>query len=659
MKLAPSFPKLVSVIERLDQPMSRAKAPANTTVLFQLAFKAHQQGRLEDAKIGYQQVLLVNKAHVDAWHLLGLVYGQTRDLAQAEKSIRKAIALKENSIFWSNLGHILKNTRRLEQAEAAYRRAIQLAPNNLEAHKHLSHLLHAGRRFTDAEVAYQHYLKLQPADANAHNDLGDVMNELQRPVEAERAFRRALELRPDYAQVHYNLGNLLHKDGRVNDAETAYKHALEIKPDYADAYKNLGHLLQSSKRPAEAEAAYRQALKIQPDDAEAFNDLGNALSIGSRVDESEAAYRRAVELKPDYAVAHNNLASLFVRRLTRMPQAEAGFRHALELQPDYGDARFNLSVLLLLLQRYEEAWPLHESRYAADRKITNTTPKLPFAQWQGQSLVGKSLVVWPEQGFGDYIQFVRYASLLKARGLTRLTLMCRPALRALLETLQGVDAVVTDMTELEPHDYWCLVMSLPLHVAAAADNIPVHALPYLHALPERIAQWSDRLPTTGLKVGLIWKGNPQHENDIRRSLPELATLAPLWSVPGVTFVSLQKGQGGDEASQPPPDQPLVALGVDMKDFADTAAIMNQLDLVISVDTSSAHLAGALGKPCWVLLPAIGSDWRWQLERTDTPWYPSLRLFRQTRCDDWSGVIDEVVIALKDWQHHAVSASRLM
>ncbi len=272
-------------------------------------------------------------------------------------------------------------------------------------------------------------------------------------------------------------------------------------------------------------------------------------------------------------------------------------------------------------------------------------PDLPYPRWQGESLAGKSLLIWPEQGLGDYIQFCRYAPLLKDRGLARLSLFCAPSLKALLETVNGVDAVITDPASVPGHDYWCFPLSLPLHFGTTVDAIPA-ALPYLRALPERMDRWRNRLPGEGRKVGLAWKGNPKLKNDSNRSLPGLETLAPLWAVPGVSFVSLQKGPGEDQATQAPAAQPIIALGTQAGDFADTAAIIAQLDLVICVDTAIAHLAGAMGKTCWVLLPALGTDWRWLDDRPDSPWYPGvMRLFRQSKIGDWSRTVDEVASAL--------------
>jgi hypothetical protein len=225
-------------------------------------------------------------------------------------------------------------------------------------------------------------------------------------------------------------------------------------------------------------------------------------------------------------------------------------------------------------------------------------------------------------------------------------LLCSPSLKPLLETVACVDAVITDAASIASHDYWSFPLSLPLHFGTTINTIP-NALPYLHALPERLEHWHDRLPNKGAKVGLVWKGSALHKNDAYRSLPGLTTLAPLWSVPGVTFVSLQKGQAEDEAVESAADQPLIHLGTDIVDFADTAAIVAQLDLVICVDTAIAHVAGALNKPCWALLPALGTDWRWLLERSDTPWYPgTMRLFRQAKPGDWTETIRDVTKALR-------------
>jgi hypothetical protein len=269
-------------------------------------------------------------------------------------------------------------------------------------------------------------------------------------------------------------------------------------------------------------------------------------------------------------------------------------------------------------------------------------------RWQGESLVGKSLLVWMEQGFGDEIQFCRYLPLLKAQGAAHITLVCHPPLKTLLETLAGVDAVLAvddEASELRPHDYWSLLLSLPYQFRTDLGSIPA-AIPYL-AVPAAAGQrWAGRLADAPINVGIVWQGNPRHLSDHERSLPSLATLAPLWDIPGIRFVSLQKGR--DEAATSP-GQAIVALGPMLQDFAETAAVIAQLDLLISVDTAVVHLAGALGKPSWVLLPAYKTDWRWLRHRPDSPWYPGvMRLFRQRQRGDWGLAVLELRDALRQW-----------
>jgi hypothetical protein len=415
------------------------------------------------------------------------------------------------------------------------------------------------------------------------------------------------------------LGIALQDLGQLDNAVASYRRALEIKPDFAGAHCNLGSALHDLGQFDSAIASCRQALEISPDYVEAYNNLGNSLRELMQLDEALTSYSRALEIKPDYAEVH-----------------------------------FNMSLLLLSMGRYSQAWPKYEARYHPDFKRfqwkDTIPPDVSFPQWKGEPLAGKSLVIWHEQGFGDDIQFARYIPKLKSRGVSRITLVCKTPLIALLRTLDGVDAVVSqsEAASLPLHDYWTFPMSLPLHFATTVETIPGD-LPYLHVLPERLERWRNRLPVSRLKVGLVWKGSAVLKNDANRSLPNLSILEPLWSVPDVAFISLQKGQGEDEAAMPPTSQPILDLGSNIQDFADTAAIIAQLDLVICIDTAIAHLAGAMDKPCWVLLPAIGVDWRWLHERSDSPWYPGvIRLFRQKKAGDWATTIREVALALETW-----------
>lgn len=559
---------------------------------------------------GYEQVLSMAPLHAGATYLLGVVHQQNGDADKAERLFRDAIQLQEDVVFLSSLAALLHDTHRLPEAEALYRRILRLKPDSAEAYCNLGSLLRTTGRLDDAEVAY----------------------------------RLSISLRPDLAESHYNLANVLEEMRRLSEAEAGYRMAIQIRPDYPSAYNNLGKLLSASNRLDEAEAAFRRAHELAPDGGMALYNLGNVFRAAYKASDAEAAYRQALVLDPNNTDAHFNLGKL-LEELGRLSEAEASYRQAVEVGPGSPDPRWNLALLLLRVGRYPEAWPYYESRHDGNRATRRVAPpELPFPQWQGEPLAGRSILVCAEQGFGDCIQFSRYVPLLKTLGTSRIVLLCYPELEALFRTLVGVDAIVTDPASIGACDCWSLLLSLPRHFATTVATIPA-TLPYLHAEPSRIDDWSDKLPRTGFKVGLVWKGNAGHGNDSNRSLPGLATLEPLWQVPGVVFVSLQTGIRGDEAADAR-TQPIVFLGPDLRDFADTAAVVSQLDLVISVDTAAAHLVGALGKRCWLLLPYSGTDWRWMLDRSDSPWYPEvLKLFRQEAPSDWSKTVAAVAAAL--------------
>jgi tetratricopeptide (TPR) repeat protein len=443
-------------------------------------------------------------------------------------------------------------------------------------------------------------------------------------------------------------GHALEAQGKPDEAMQCYLEAIRLAPNPARAHLNRGNLLQSQGDLPGALQAFRAAIEHKPDYAGAYYNIGNALLGNGQFDEAAANYRKALEIQPDYAEVHCVLG-IALKELGQVDDAIASFKTALRIDPDLVEVHLNIGSLLLSQGRYIEAWPEYEVRYDPNYSGRQSIPPgLPFPRWRGEPLAGKSLVIWPEQGFGDEIQFARYFPMLKASNLSRLTLVSKAPLKALLENVEGVDAVVlpSETPSLPFHDYWVFPMSLPLHFSTTVETIPVK-MPYLKAPPERLEQWRKRLPEGGLKVGLVWKGNTAPNP--HRSLPGLATLAPLWSVAGVTFISLQKGPGEDEAAAPPAGQPILDLGSDIADFADTAAIVAQMDLVICIDTAIAHLVGAMNKPCWVLLPCIGVDWRWFQKRADSPWYPGvMRLFRQTEPGDWSKTISEVSLALGKW-----------
>jgi Flp pilus assembly protein TadD len=450
---------------------------------------------------------------------------------------------------------------------------------------------------------------------------------------------------PTQAEALFFEGNRLMEAGDADGAEACFRQALALAPDFSEAIANLGLLQERAGAVAEAEACYWRAIAICPDAPQVYLNLGVLLTKVKRFADAELVYRQALQLAPNLPTAWSNLGVLLAC-LKREDEAERCYRTALDLDASHADACFNLAYVLLRQGRFEEGWRCLEARdwYAILAKHF-TCPR-----WQGESLAGKSVVIGFEAGHGDMIQFCRYAVVLKAMGAARISVVCHPGLKVLFGTLSGVDEVFSfnESVPASGWDFWTPPMSLPHYCQTRQNSVPA-PIPYLAAHPASVAKWSRLLPS-GLRVGLVWKGNPRFENDGDRSLPSLAVLAPLGPVAGVRFVSLQKGPGEDEARRPPPGLSVLALGDVLADFADTAALVANLDLVISVDTAVAHLAGALGKPCWVLLPDYRTDWRWLSERSDSPWYPErMRLFRQpSGSDDWSPVIVTVGEALARW-----------
>lgn len=442
---------------------------------------------------------------------------------------------------------------------------------------------------------------------------------------------------PD-ATALFEHGVRLMLTGDTAAAQDCFQQAADAAPDLAEAHANLGYLQDLRGAREAAEASYRRALALQPHSVETLLNLGGLLAQRKHLGEAEACYRQALELQPDQPQVWSNLGALYAN-LHRDVEAEACCRRAIALAPERPKATFNLSYLLLRQGRYEEGWACFEARdwYAALAR------HLQCPRWQGEPLAGKSVLLGYEAGHGDMIQFCRYAAELKARGAAHVTLLCHPALKRLFASLAAVDSVIA-FDEHVPHtgwDVWTPLMSCPFYCQTRVDSLPA-TLPYLHAQAALVDQWRAALPVSGLRVGLAWRGNPKFDNDGDRSLPDLSVLAPLWQVPGVSFVSLQKGAGEDQARHPPAGQPFLDLGSQAQDFADVAAMVANLDLVISVDTAVAHLAGALGKRCWLMLPAYQTDWRWLDARSDSVWYPDvMRLFRQRVMGDWAPVVEQI------------------
>jgi tetratricopeptide (TPR) repeat protein len=494
-------------------------------------------------------------------------------------------------------------------------------------------------KLMEAEAVCRQILQAQPNVPEAEHLLGVIAHQNGKLGEAIEHVKRAAKLAPQVALFHANLGEMLRLAGRPKLAADAARAALEIEPTMPAALSNLGVALYELKDYEAAARAQRKAIAAKPDFAEAHSNLGNALHALRRFDEAIPAYRRAIEINPNYADGWANLGTT-LHHSGSFEEGISALRRAIALAPHHANARSGLGILLLMRGDLAEGWDEYEWRL---RSTERKGPKFPEIPWQGENLAGKHIYVQAEQGFGDTLQFARYMPLLLARG-AKVTLRVHQQLVSLMrESLPGI-VVLGDRGD--PGAYQCdaVLLSLPRVFKTRLETIPAQ-VPYLHPPADAAARWNSRLAKMkGLRIGIVWAGNPDHVNDSRRSL-DLSMFAPLFAVRGTTFASLQYGPRAGDLKKLKRKTPIEDLAASFEDFIDTAAAINALDLVITVDTSVAHVAGALGKPVWVLLPWV-TDWRWLLGREDNPWYPTMRLFRQKKGEDQTAVIARVEQELK-------------
>jgi tetratricopeptide (TPR) repeat protein len=563
---------------------ARRPAPEGETALEQ-AIQHHREGRLQQAQGAYRALLAADPENADALHLLGVAEFQEGHLEQAAALIERALAHAEgNAAAHSNLGNVRAAQGRLEEAVRSYRKALELQPE-----------------FPDA------LLNL----ANARSRMGQ-------PQEAAALLESALRLDPGLAEAHCSLGSVLRDLGRREEAEARCRAALALKPGLAQAHCNLGAVLEDAGKSEEAIGCYRRALDLSPAFAEARASLGNALmSVG--------------ELR----------------------EAGEQLREALRLDPALERARFALASWLLMQGDYAAGLPLYEARFAQGA-LSGMYAGLRgrvaafqgVARWQGEAPAGRTLLAWSEQGLGDSLMMLRYLPLLKDHGFGGVIAYCDGELERLVRSLPGVDEVITRDAPppLGRVDLHCPLMSLPLAFGTRLGTIP-RRVPYLFP-PEALQRaWAARLPAAPVaRVGLAWAGGSRYPRNPQRSL-RLAEYAPLLAMRGVRFVSLQQGDAAAQLGESGAD--VTDWMRECADLADTAALMCALDLVITVDTAMAHLAGALGRPVW-MLNRFESEWRWLFEGEDAPWYPSMRVFRQPAPGRWDAVVARIAGELRAW-----------
>ena len=645
------------------------------TTALQRGAQLHSEGRLDEAEQAYLPLLQGEPQQVATAHyLLALVKSDRGDLAGAIAHYGAAAALGAASPdFLYGYGEQLRKAGRPGDALDRFERALALQADHADA-RHLQGVtLAALGRLEDALASYDLAAALKPQSRGVWNNRGVALEALGRLDEAVASYERALGIDPYHAGAHHNRGSALLKLGQTEDAIASFDKAIAFDPALAEAWsyravalaglERHGEAIESAnralalrsdypealntrsvaeralKQPEAALASAEQALSIRPDFAEALNSKGSALAKLNRYAAACAAYRRALEVKPDDASILLNLG-LALEAIGDLGGAATTLAKAEALAPALPDARFALGLIHIRSGRLEEGFRLYETRWTQKGGPRHGFPDDTL--WLGQEPLGdRTLLVHAEQGFGDVIQFSRFAAL--AAPPSRLRLQVQAPLTRLLSTLDGVEQVYAP-DAAPSYDRHIPIMSLPLALGLELKDVAPQ-IPYLRASDADVERWKGRLPpASGLRIGLAWTGNPGHDNDQNRSIA-LATLSPLLAA-NAQFVSLQKAYREEDLARLEQTPQILRVEAELGDFADTAALIACCDLVISVDTSVAHLAGALGKPLWLMLPRF-CDWRWMNARTDTPWYPSATLFRQPVFGDWDAVISRMAERLRD------------
>jgi tetratricopeptide (TPR) repeat protein len=660
-------------------------APASEDADYEMGLAAHRSGKLDQAAAIYERIVAAHPRHAGSLQHLGVIASQLGQFERAVGLMQRAIALDDRQpAAFVNLGNALMSLGREIEAEGSYRRALTLAPDLPEALFGLGNALRH-RDPGEAAASYERAIALRPDFAEALANLAETNLARGHAQEALGQWIKASKLRPAAINLYLGAARTLTALNRLDEAVKIYRTIAETRASTSDELFHAGNSLAELRRFEEAAELYRELLRREPGLFPALNNLGNMLRELGRLDEAEAACAEALALEPRSSAIICNRA-LILKDLGRIAEAEAECRRSLAIEPtpighsnlgvilysrgmieealeEFGAANalgsempdivFHEAIALLHLGRLAEGWLKYEARWDRQRALER---RRHFVQpaWQGEPVAGRTILVHAEQGFGDTLQFVRYASLLAERG-ARVILECQPALARLMAGVEGIAEVIPRGAPLPAFDLHCATLSLPRLFGTVLETIP-DRVPYVRPPADAVDQWKAPLAAiSGPRIGLVWAGDARHYDiecamtDRRRSL-SLEAYAPLFAIAGLRFVSLQVGPTAAQARNYPE---LVDLTASIGDFADTAGLIAHLDLVISVDTAVAHLAASMGKPVWVL-SRFDNCWRWFTERSDSPWYPTLRLFRQPAPNAWAPVLDRLHAELVQWAaHHTV------
>lgn len=592
--------------ELVLQPQVRA--------LLKKGIEHHQAGRTGSAETCYARVLEIAPRCPQALHLMGLLAQQAGQFRRSIELIRAALAGDPDDPDTLN----------------------SLAQSAL------------GEGDTDlARDCCRRVMSLRPDSAAAHHRFGKVLEQRGDWEEAEQSYRQAISLLKDSPEFHTSLARLQNKLGAFKEAVKSCQRALALDPEKFETYVELGNALTGLGNYRMSAAAFRRALALKPGSASAVYGLGDILQKQGNLAAAADAYLCALKLAPSMTNAHLQLGVLSLQQ-GEWERAFGYFEQVRKFDPASAEAAAFEGIFHLLHGNFPLGWKDYENRWGTTYGLRHARR---FSQpvWRGEKLKGSRILLHAEQGMGDTLQFIRYVPLVAARGGT-VFLEVQPRLRRLLAETPGAEKVVARGDSLPEFDWQCPLLSLPLAFGTDLNTIP-KSVPYVIPPPGQVDVWRQRLKSDGLRIGLVWGGNPKHPHDCRRSI-RLEQLAPLANLSGTAFFSLQMGTPADQLKRMRPRVRIVDLQNEQRDFTDTAAIVASLDLVISIDTSVAHLAGAIGKPVWILL-AKSPDWRWMLDREDSPWYPTARLFRQPSVGNWHEVVARVERELRELMARAV------
>ncbi|MDA8691688.1 tetratricopeptide repeat protein [Candidatus Pseudothioglobus singularis] len=645
---SPSQEQLQSVLNlynhgKLQQALSESSQMLerfpNSVVLYNISGASNAALKRFDAAIdSYKQALWIKPDYAEVHNNMGSVMKDKGDLNEAIDSYKQAIKIKPDyAVAYNNMANALKDKGDLAEALESYQQALRIKPDYAEVHNNMGNALSIKGDLAEAIESYKKALRIKPNFAGAYNNMANAMKNKGDLAEAIESCKQALKIKPDYADAYYNMANAMKDKGDLAEAIHSYKQALKIKPNYASAYYNMANAMKDKGDLAEAIDNYKQALKIKPNYASAYYNMGNALNEKDNQEAAIDSYKQAIKIQPNYADAYSNMGN----SLSDKGDIEAAidsYKQALKIKPNNADAYYNFSLLYLLLGDFDKGFKYYEWRL----KMIKERPVAPSRTnliWDGEkSLNGKHFVVYEEQGLGDIIQFCRYLPVLEQKG-ANVTFKVKSNLHALLRTLDSKTSLNTSLPEENKIDFESPLMSLPYLLKTSWKLIPITS-PYLYADQNKVTTWGEKLSNDSFKIGICWQGATT-KIDVGRSF-SLSLFEGISKIPNVQLISLHKGEGEGQITNIDFDVTTLGSGFDAGQdaFLDTAGVMMNCDLIITSDTSVAHLAGALGRPTWVALQYVPASF-WMLDRSDSLWYPTMTLFRQKSRGDWVGVFDSI------------------